>query len=170
MTREKGGIKGGVRGVCAAILSDWSGSHQPVVGDMKGSSPEVGAKLVQPVQIQPAPPAYNAKVETPNPIAETPTDPTAFDSARLHFPTKVNLAVALGTVDRADVRAFTALNGLRLRFAHDVGTKLTDQHELNLYNALSRRQRGFVDKLRKPQMTLLVRLRSDIAGLIRTLS
>jgi hypothetical protein len=103
-------------------------------------------------------------------IEDALTDPTAFDSARLHFPSKVSLAVALGTVDRADVVALTALNGLRVQFAHNVDTKLTDQHELNLYNALSRRQRGFVDKLRKPQMTLLVRLRSDIAGLIRTLS
>lgn len=77
MTREKGGIKGGVKGVCAAILSDWSGAHRPVVGDMKGSSPEVGVKSSQPTQMQLvelAPPAYSAKVETPYPIAETSAD------------------------------------------------------------------------------------------------
>ena len=31
-------------------------------------------QLVQPAPIQPAPPAYNVKAETPNPIAETPAD------------------------------------------------------------------------------------------------
>lgn len=53
----------------------------------------------------------NALIEK---IEDALKDPTAFDSAELHFPAKVSLAVALGTVDRADVGAFTALNRLRV--------------------------------------------------------
>lgn len=93
-----------------------------------------------------------------------------FDSARLQFDTKVRLAVALGKVEAADVGAFTALNRLRVQFAHNIETKLTDQDELNLYNSLSQRQRGIVDSLRKPEMLFLARLRLDIVGLILALT
>lgn len=102
-------------------------------------------------------------------IEDALTDPTAFDSAGLRFPAKVSLAVALGKVDAADVGAFTALNRLRRDFAHDLDTKLTDQDELDFHHALSRHQRQVVDKLRYPQMPLLIRLRCDIGGLLSTL-
>jgi hypothetical protein len=96
--------------------------------------------------------------------------PAEFDSARLEFPGKVQLAVALGKVDAADKGALTFLNGLRKKFAHNLGTLLTDKEELDFHNTFSQRQRVFVDKLRKPQMTLPIRLRSDIAGLLCALS
>jgi hypothetical protein len=93
-----------------------------------------------------------------------------FDSARLQFDKTVRLAVALGKVEAADAGAFTALNRLRVQFAHNVGTKLTDQDELDLYNALSQRQREIVDRFRKPEMEFLARLRLDIVGLILALT
>jgi hypothetical protein len=56
-------------------------------------------------------------------------DKKALAGARFSFPAKVRLAVALGKVDPADQRGFTALNDLRNDFAHDVKMKLTEQHE-----------------------------------------
>lgn len=83
-----------------------------------------------------------------------------------YFPAKVRLAVALGKVDPADESGFTSLYALRNDFAHDVKMKLTEQHELDLYNVLSPSQRKIPDVARKPEMTPLCRLRFDIMGLI----
>jgi len=69
----------------------------------------------------------------------------AFATAQFPFPAKVSLAVALGKVDIADAGGFTALNTLRVKFAHNVEMKLTEQDELNLYNALSPSQRKIIE-------------------------
>jgi hypothetical protein len=90
----------------------------------------------------------------------------ALADVRFDFPVKVKLAVALGKVDPSDDRGFTALNALRVKFAHNVEKKLTEQDELNLYNVLSPSQRKIADVARKPEMTPLVRLRFDVMGLI----
>jgi hypothetical protein len=94
----------------------------------------------------------------------------AFAVARLNFTTKISLAVALGKIDPADVGGFTALNALRVKFAHDVETTLTKQDELNLYNALSPSQRKIIEGPREAEMMLLGRLRFDIIGLIANAS
>jgi hypothetical protein len=93
-------------------------------------------------------------------------DKKALEVARFNFPKKVSLAMALGKVDPADARGFTALNELRNKFAHNVEKKLTEQDELNLYNVLSTSQRKITDVARKPGMTPLGRLRFDVMGLI----
>jgi hypothetical protein len=93
-------------------------------------------------------------------------DKKALKVARLNFPNKVNLAVALGKVDPPDDRGFIALNDLRNDFAHDVKMKLTEQNESKLYDALSQSQRKIPGVARNPKMTPLVRLRFDIMGLI----
>jgi hypothetical protein len=93
-----------------------------------------------------------------------------FAGAGLHFPAKVSLAVALGKVDLADAGGFTALNALRVKFAHDVETKLTKRDELNLYNALSPGQRKIIEGPREAEMMFLGRLRFDIIGLIANAS
>jgi hypothetical protein len=90
----------------------------------------------------------------------------AFDIAKLNFPTKITIAVALGKVDIADARGFTALNTLRNKFAHDVQMTLTNQHELDLYNALSPSQREMIKAPRKAQTMVLHRLRFDVISLI----
>lgn len=90
----------------------------------------------------------------------------ALAGARFSFPAKVKLGVALGKVDPADARGFTALNALRNEFAHDVEKKLTEQHELNLYNVLSPSQRKIIEAPREAETMFLGRLRFDIIGLI----
>jgi hypothetical protein len=88
------------------------------------------------------------------------------DIAELPFPTKVKLAVALGKVDSADARGFTALNALRNKFGHNVEMTLTKQDELDLHNVLSSSQRKTYDGPRKTELLLVRRLRFDIMGLI----
>jgi len=90
----------------------------------------------------------------------------AVDIAALRFPMKIKLAVALGKVDSADVGGFTALNALRVKFAHNVEMTLTKQDELDLHNALSPSQRKTYDGPRKMELVLVRRLRFDIMGLI----
>lgn len=94
------------------------------------------------------------------------TNTEGFDAARLSFPLKVKFAVALGMLDPADVGALTALNTLRVKFAHDLRTQLNDQDEADLHNALSRQHRLLVDALRRPEVPFIGRLRCDIVGLI----
>lgn len=90
-----------------------------------------------------------------------------FDSATLTFPTKVKLAVAMGKVDENERAGLTALNKLRNRFAHDLNAQVAEQDELAIYNALSKRQRNFVDELRNTDgLDYMARLRCDLAGLI----
>lgn len=89
-----------------------------------------------------------------------------FDSATLTFPKKVQLAVALGRLDYADAPALNALNSLRNKFAHKLDTQLQEQDERDIYNALSERQRSFVNQLRTAEMHYMGRLRSDLMGLI----
>jgi len=89
-----------------------------------------------------------------------------FDSAGLPFRTKIKLAVAIGRVDPADVGALNVLNSLRNKFAHKLDTLLQEQDESKLYNALSERQRRFVNASRTPQLGYMGRLRCDLVGLI----
>jgi hypothetical protein len=91
----------------------------------------------------------------------------ALDFEWLNFPTKVDLAFALGKIGSADVRGFKALNSLRVKFAHKVQMTLTKQDELNLYNTLSNSQRKIIDRPRKAATTHIDRLRFDVMGLIR---
>lgn len=89
-----------------------------------------------------------------------------FDVARLRFPEKVGLAVALGKIDAADIGGLKALNSLRVRFAHRLETQLAERDELELYNALSPNHRTIVDGLRTDQLPLIGKLRCDLIGLI----
>jgi hypothetical protein len=90
-----------------------------------------------------------------------------FDCAKLNFPNKVNLAVSMGRVDEADCAALIALNGLRNKFAHNLGTKLDQENEFQLYKSFSKRQQTFVDELRNTDgLDHSGRLRCDLAGLI----
>jgi hypothetical protein len=50
----------------------------------------------------------------------------AFDIAGLRFPTKVQLAVALGRVDGADVGGFIELNRLRNKFCPQCGDEVDE--------------------------------------------
>jgi hypothetical protein len=93
-------------------------------------------------------------------------DREGFDSATLPFPTKIKLAVAIGRVDSADVGALKVLNSLRCKFAHKLDFLLQEQDERDLYNALSERQRKFVNASRTPQLDYMGRLRCDLVGLI----
>lgn len=90
----------------------------------------------------------------------------AFDSASMPFPTKVKLALALGKLDADDVGFLTALNRLRVRFAHNLETQLTDQDELDLYNIFPESVRRAVDEHRKADDVMINRLRRDLTALI----
>jgi hypothetical protein len=89
-----------------------------------------------------------------------------FDSARLPFRTKIELAVAIGRVDPADVGALNVLNSLRNKFAHKLDTLLQEQDESKLHNALSERQRRFVNASRTLPLDYMGRLRCDLVGII----
>ncbi len=89
-----------------------------------------------------------------------------FDSATLLFDKRVRLAAALGVVDQADFGALNALNSLRNKFAHNIDFQVKEQDERDFYNALSERQRRFVDSLRFDSMDYMARLRTDLVGLI----
>ena len=67
------------------------------------------------------------------------TDPE--DLTRLRFPTIVDLAIGLGTLDPASRSAWLAFNALRNKFAHRVGTALTRDAAQELYGSLSERHR-----------------------------
>jgi hypothetical protein len=89
------------------------------------------------------------------------------DIDNLNFPTKVKRAVTAGKVDSSDAVALTALNRLRNRFAHNLTAQLQEQDELDLYNALSKRQRTIAESLgRTPQLQYMGRLRCDLMALI----
>lgn len=94
-------------------------------------------------------------------------DRNVLDVARLSFSLKASLAVALGKIDAADAQAFTVLNKLRNKFAHDLATQLNDQNEQDLHKALSPERRGIVELMRAGrQLPLLGRLRCDLIALI----
>ena len=69
MTREKGGIKGGVTGVCAAILSELE--RFPSARSRRYER-QFARGWSDTTRTNTTGSAYNAKVETPNPRAETP--------------------------------------------------------------------------------------------------
>ena len=74
----------------------------------------------------------------------------------------MRFAVAFGRVDPGHIGALAALDRLRVKFAHNLATKLNDQDELDVYNALAPKQREFVDSMRMSWQSF--------AGVLRTRS
>ncbi len=95
----------------------------------------------------------------------------ALNVTELQFPRKVKLAVALGKIEPKDHTADLAFNKLRNKFAHNLGTQLTEQDELDLHNSFSDTQRELAKDLRErdPQMPFMGRLRCDLVALMMQL-
>jgi hypothetical protein len=68
--------------------------------------------------------------------------PGAFNVARLDFPRKVELAIALGVLEEFQKPALLQLNRLRNKFAHDVEATISPQDESELISNLSDRDRA----------------------------
>jgi hypothetical protein len=77
--------------------------------------------------------------------------PEAIDFARLNFPTKINLAVALGLLSEEEKPGYLALNKLRNKLAHDVEIEVGSDDEDALLRALNEAELGdalkYADKL-----------------------
>jgi hypothetical protein len=63
-------------------------------------------------------------------------EPGAIDLGRLQFPTKLELAVALGLITEDEKRGLAALNSLRNKLAHNVHYELVEMDQRQLFNAL----------------------------------
>jgi len=63
-------------------------------------------------------------------------NPEEFNSERLNFRQKVELAIALGSIDKSKKGILLALNKLRNKYAHDMRHKVTDNEIKQLESAL----------------------------------
>lgn len=100
-------------------------------------------------------------------IEEALTRPDAIDVARMQFPTKLSLAIALGKLESTEKTAFLQLNRIRNRFAHNLRTELVEKDEQELYGSFSLVQRRLADSLREGKnLPFLGRLRVDLITLI----
>jgi hypothetical protein len=71
-------------------------------------------------------------------IEDTLHNPNAIDLSRINFPTKLNLAVAMGLLPESERRGYTALNALRNRVAHNFETELVASDENTLLKSFSK--------------------------------
>jgi hypothetical protein len=74
-------------------------------------------------------------------IEERLEEPYALDLERLNFNTKLNLAVALGAVQKSEKPALVLLNRLRNRFAHKLNAQITKQDARQFLNSFASEQR-----------------------------
>jgi hypothetical protein len=63
--------------------------------------------------------------------------PKAFDLANMHYPAKVDLALALGVLHKDDAGSLRALNTLRNRLAHNIEHKVTPKDVRQLLDTMS---------------------------------
>jgi hypothetical protein len=84
-------------------------------------------------------------------IEEALLNPEAIDLARLNFPLKMDLAVALGLVNPDDAPAFLFLNRLRNRFAHNVEATVSSEDEKAFLAAMSPRLQHMLPGREQPQ-------------------
>ncbi|GAC1468014.1 MAG: hypothetical protein PVSMB11_03610 [Desulfuromonadaceae bacterium] len=63
--------------------------------------------------------------------------PKAFDLATMHYPAKVDLAVALGMLGKDELGSLRALNTLRNRLAHNIEHKVTEKEVRQLLDTMS---------------------------------
>jgi hypothetical protein len=77
--------------------------------------------------------------------------PGALDLARMDFVYLVQLAVALGLIEKDDAAGYKRLNHLRNRFAHNIRAEISLQDGIDLYNSLGERfQRETAMAAQKP--------------------
>jgi hypothetical protein len=79
-------------------------------------------------------------------IEEALPDPGAIDLARLQFPIKLDLAVALELLSDSDKRAYAALNAVRNTMAHNADAGLLAADESRIYRALRPKERARADE------------------------
>jgi hypothetical protein len=96
--------------------------------------------------------------------------PGAFNLDRISFPSKVELAAALGAISPDDVPAYRNLNTLRNRLAHRFDSQVTEEDERSLFasmtaetreiatGGLSDEEAHFPDVLQAALAALIIRL------------
>jgi hypothetical protein len=96
-------------------------------------------------------------------IGESLPNATALDFDRVPFSQKLALSVALGILEESSMPAYSALNALRNRVAHDLVLALDKQAALDLRNCLSVAQRTGLSS--SPTVDPLAVLREIIGAL-----
>jgi hypothetical protein len=76
-------------------------------------------------------------------IAEGLPDPGAIDLARMNFPTKLALTVAMKLVPVEDKRGYAKLNALRNQLSHNFDAVIEERDESALRQSLSESQKKF---------------------------
>jgi hypothetical protein len=69
-------------------------------------------------------------------IREFLEEPQAIKLERLQFPVKLQLAIAVGALLDEYIAPLKLLNSLRNRFAHDIGTKISELDQESLFNSM----------------------------------
>jgi hypothetical protein len=72
--------------------------------------------------------------------------PNEFSTSKLNFRQKVELAIALGKIDKGMKGTFLSINKLRNQFAHDMHKKITEQEMDELYSTLNSQSREALGK------------------------
>jgi hypothetical protein len=81
--------------------------------------------------------------------------PKAIDLADMHYPIKVDLAVALGMLSKDDAGSFRALNKLRNRLAHNIEYRVTSKDVRELLGTISPTMRHAYKNFLKYKPTLV---------------
>lgn len=79
-------------------------------------------------------------------ISEALKDSEALDLSRLGFPTKIDLAVALGLLSRDEKAPYIYLNKLRNSLAHNLNSDIGEKEEQELFNTLRADQKEAVSE------------------------
>ena len=99
-------------------------------------------------------------------IATALPRPDALSIDRLDFPTKVRLMLALSILDESDVAPLLAMNALRNRLAHQLGTNATDEDVQAIVRSLSPTQKAMYDSQSQANSTFPDNLRLVVAVLV----
>lgn len=78
-------------------------------------------------------------------IRESLPLPDLIDLDRLSFPSKIELASALGIIPIEDMSAYRNLNALRNKLAHRFNSEVTEEDERSLVGSLSSKSREIAD-------------------------
>jgi hypothetical protein len=112
-------------------------------------------------------------------IRESLPVPDSIDLDRLSFPSKIELACALGMIPIEDMPAYRNLNALRNRLAHRFNSEVTEEDERSLLANLSPRskeiahssvigpERDFPTMLQASLATMIIGLRVSHEKLLR---
>jgi hypothetical protein len=113
-------------------------------------------------------------------IRELLSNPDLVDFNRIAFPSKVELAAALGVIPTEDIPAYRSLNALRNRLAHRFNSQVTEEDERLLFSSLSQQakeianagivgpEREFPTMLQAALATMIIRIQVSYTRILES--